>query len=119
MNTFPLDTLAARASSEEFFLGFRLAAFAAREKLDDAALAARLGCEVAALAQVRLCRAPRLDSAAAYRADVTAVAAKFGLNPLALAEAAKAAPAVPARAVADRVEPAGAVLAARDRGDAT
>lgn len=114
MTTFPLDPLADRASADPFFLGARLKAFAARERLDDDALAARLGCPAPVLAQVRLCRAPRLDSAAAYRADVTAIAVKFGLNPVALAEAAKAVP-VEAPAAARSDEPAGAVLAARDR----
>ncbi len=115
MSAFPRDRLAERASVEPFFLGFRLKAFAAREHLDDAALAARLGCPVTALAQVRLCRAPRLESSAAYREDVTAIATKFGLNPVALAEAAKAAPPE-ALARAGSTAPAGAVLAARDRG---
>ncbi|AWM35605.1 hypothetical protein GobsT_67190 [Gemmata obscuriglobus] len=115
MTTFPLDRLAERASTEPFFLGSRLKAFAARERLDDPALAARLGCAVPVLAQVRLCRAPRLDSSAAYREDVTAIATKFGLNTVALAEAAKAVP-VEALARPGATEPAGAVLAARDRG---
>lgn len=116
--TFPLERLAERAVAEPFFLGFRLAAFAEREKLDDTALAARLGCEPSVLAHVRLCRAPRLDSSAAFREDVTCVAAKFGLRPTVLAEAAKAAPAAALRRTG-ATESAGAVLAARDRGDAS
>ncbi|HEY1187107.1 MAG TPA: hypothetical protein VGE74_05585 [Gemmata sp.] len=117
MKTFPLDRLAERASNEAFFLGFRLRTYADREKLDDAALAARLGCAATALAQVRLCRAPRLDSSATFREDVTAIATKFGLNKTVLAEAAKAAP-TSLRSPPRAVESAGAVLAARDRGDA-
>lgn len=117
MSTFPLARLAEKASADDFFLGRRLAAFAAREQLSEEALAARLGCAVEALAQVRLCRAPRVDTSAAFRADVAAIAGKFGLNFPALAEAAKAVPAEPARAAA--AENAAAVLAARDRGDAS
>ena len=114
MSTPPFELFARQTADRPHFLGFHLAAFAARERLDDAALAARLGCAVPTLADVRLCRAPRPE---AFRADVTAVAAKFGLNPLALAEAAKARPVVPARA--DHApDGAGAVLAARDRDDA-
>lgn len=116
MSVTPFGQLAARASGDPYFLGFRLAAFAARKRLDDAALAARLGCDPAALAHVRLCRAPRTDSTAAFREDVACVAAEFGLDAEALAEAAKPLPTAVARP-AGSVEPAGAVLAARDRSD--
>jgi hypothetical protein len=114
MSTTPLEQFAGQASARPFFLGFRLAEFAAREALDDAALAARLGCAVPVLAQVRLCRAPRLESSAAFREDVLGIAARFGLDAAALADAAKAVPAAVAR-TAGAPEPAGAVLAARDR----
>ena len=117
MNPTPFELLAERASARPFFLGFRLAEFAARESLDDAALAARLGCDVATLAHVRLCRAPRLETNTEFREDVICVATKFGLNVRALADAAKPVPAAIARD-ATNTEPAGAVLAARDRSDA-
>ncbi|VTR93589.1 unnamed protein product [Gemmata massiliana] len=116
MSTAPFELLAARASIDPFFLGFRLAEFAARESLNDAALAARLGCDVATLAHVRMCRAPRTESTAVFGEDVTCVATKFGLNVKALAEATKLIPAAIARD-ATNPEPAGAVLAARDRSD--
>jgi hypothetical protein len=110
-----LERLARRAGAEPAFLGWQLAAFARVRGLDDSALAAHLGCPVAMLANVRLCGAIRPDH---FRADVTEVAAKFGLNPRHLAEAAKPLPAEPAREPG-AVETAGALLAARDRGDAT
>lgn len=118
MNDPLLERFSRRASADPLFLGFRLAAFAAREGLDDEALAARLGCDAAALMHVRLCRAPRLDSNATFREDVTCVADKFGLNVAELAAAAKAVPVAPARDASD-AESAGAVLAARDRNAAS
>ncbi|AMV26051.1 hypothetical protein VT84_16755 [Gemmata sp. SH-PL17] len=116
MNPTPFELLAERASARPFFLGFRLAEFAARESLDDAALAAQLGCDVATLAHVRMCRAPRTESSAVFGEDVTCVATKFGLNVRALADATKLVPAAIVRD-ATSLEPAGAVLAARDRSD--
>jgi hypothetical protein len=50
--------LAARVSREPFFLGSALAAYQRRHGLDDAGLAALLGCDVAALTDLRLCRRP-------------------------------------------------------------
>ena len=116
MSTTPLEQFAGQASARPFFLGFRLAEFAAREALDDAALAARFGCEESVLTSVRLCRAPRLESSAAFREDVLCIATRFGLNAAALADAAKAVPVAVTRA-AGAPEPAGAVLAARDRDE--
>jgi hypothetical protein len=114
MNTTSLERLAGQAAVRPFFLGCRLAEFAAREALDDTALAARLGCDVPALTHIRLCRAPRLESSAAFREDVTCIATKFGLNAAALAEAAKPVPIAVKRDPLT-AEPTGAVLAARDR----
>lgn len=111
-----LAKFADRASGDPHFMGHRLAAFAARENLDAAALAARLGCTAEVLVQVRTCRAPRTDTAANFRADVTAVARAFGLNAAVLADMAKSVPGPVVRAPdAPDLEPAPAVLAARDR----
>lgn len=111
-----IERFSRRAAADPLFLGFRLAAFAAREGLDDPALAAHLGCDLDTLTLVRMCRAPRLESSPAFREDVECVAAKFGLNVAALAAAAKVLPVAPARA-AGAAESAGAVLAARDRDE--
>jgi hypothetical protein len=108
----PLERLARRASAEPSFLGWQLAAFARARGFDDEALAAFLGCPVATLANVRLCGPVRPDH---FRDDVTCVATKFGLNPQRLADAAKPL-AEPVREATDATEPAGALLAARDRG---
>jgi hypothetical protein len=116
MNELPLERLARRASAVPSFLGWQLAAFARARGFDDEALAAFLGCPVATLANVRLCGPIRHEH---FRDDVTSVAAKFGLDPRRLAEAAKAM-AEPAREAAGaEAQPARAMLAARDRGEAS
>src|SRR5439155_21328405 len=91
----------------------QLAAFARARGFDDHALAVHLGCPVAVLASVRLCGAIRADH---FREDVVCVAARFGLDPARLAEAAKALPAEPGREPAS-ADTAGVVLAARDRSE--
>ena len=106
-----LERLARRASAEPSFLGWQLAAFARARGFDDAALADFLGGPTATLANVRLCGAIRSDH---FRADVTTVATKFGLNAARLADAAKPLPSEPVREVMT-TETAGVFLAARDR----
>lgn len=85
MATEALDALAARAANEPFFLASLLAAHARSEKLDDAGLAAVLGCQPSELTMIRLCRAPRTEPAEFWE-DVNRVAERFGLVPERLAE---------------------------------
>ncbi len=59
----PLEKLVARLQSDPFFLACPLAHFASSEKLGDRQLAERLGCAMATLVQIRLCRAPAGDAA--------------------------------------------------------
>lgn len=108
-----LDRMAARASDDPFFLGHLLNRYAEFHRLDDAALADRLGCPPAQLATVRLCRAPRVD-AAGFRADVDSVAGRFGLNRDALIEAARYGQVTLKPADPEAVGPE-VLLAARDR----
>jgi hypothetical protein len=78
----PLADLAARAARacrEPFFLGFLLAVYQERYRLDDAALAALLGCDPAALVRLRLCRSPRAGEPK-RTADLAAVARRYGIN---------------------------------------
>jgi hypothetical protein len=84
----PLEALAARAAGEEFFLASLLADYARSEGLDDARLAAALGCPPGELARLRLCRAPRAEPRE-FREDVTRIAERFGIEPQRLAEAVK------------------------------
>jgi hypothetical protein len=118
MNNTPLERLAQRAATDPFFLGYRLAAYAQLHDLNDAALAARLGCTPELLPTIRLCRAPRMDPLS-FREDVLCVAEKFGLNRQKLAEAAKPLFATPQREATPEkmLDAAGVLLAARDRED--
>jgi hypothetical protein len=109
-----LAGLARRVEGDPFFLAFALAGYARSRGLDDAGLAAALGCRPEDLPMLRLCRAPRPDPPD-FRADVTAVAGRFGIDPATLVEAVRHGEAVAAlrRPAAASPEP-GAVLAARD-----
>jgi hypothetical protein len=113
--TGPVEAMAERARREPFFLGFVLERYAQAERLDDAGLAAALGCAAEALAGLRLCRAPRAD-AAGFREDVRRVAEAFALDPVRLAEVVKRS-AVLGRLQeqAARADAPGLMMAARDR----
>jgi hypothetical protein len=117
MTETPFERLARRASAEPSFLGWQLAAFARARGFDDAALADYLGCAVGALANLRLCGVIRPEH---FREDVRSVAAKFGLNPHRLADAAKPLPVelAPASRAAEAEGVPGVALAARDRSEA-
>jgi hypothetical protein len=109
----PLEALAARAANEPFFLAGVLAAYAHSEGLDDAGLAAALGCPVKELVMLRLCRAPRTDRQEFWD-DITAIAERFGLHRDRLAEVVKRG------RVVLRFQEAGqgrSLMAARDRED--
>lgn len=111
--------LAARAAVDPHFLASALAEYARAHGLDDAGLAAALGTDAAGLAHARLCRTPRADPDG-FRADVERVADRFGLDRLVLATAARLGQNVAAARAAQEAAAsadAGAVLAARDRGE--
>jgi hypothetical protein len=86
--TDPLEALARRAEGEPFFLASHLAAYARSEGLDDAGLAAALGCPRGELTMVRLCRAPQPDAPQFWQ-DITALAQRFGMDARLLAAAVK------------------------------
>ncbi len=76
-----LRDLANRVEADPFFSAYRLAEYAlAHGGLSDVGLAARLGCPVETLVNLRLCRAPRND------ADVLTIARRFGLDPVRLTQ---------------------------------
>src|SRR5205823_1792353 len=83
-----LDALARQLEGDPYFLASPLARYAASVRLDDAGLAAALACRPEDLTALRLCRAPRPD-VAGFRADVTCVAERFGLDADRLAEAVR------------------------------
>jgi hypothetical protein len=109
-----LDHLANRVATDPFFLAFVLAEYARAEKLDDSAVAAALGCRVEDLTPLRLCRAPRPDPTD-FRADVGAIAGRFGIAPGKLAEVVRRGEALSRlRVAAPTTAEAGWVVAARD-----
>jgi hypothetical protein len=109
-----LRLAAERASQHVFYLAFSLLAYARAERLDDAALAERLGCGLEQLPALLLCRRPTGEGAV-LRADVEAIAARFGLSPVRLLQVLRHADALVSfeRARADRA--GGLLAAARDR----
>ena len=108
----PLQALAQRAAGDSFFLACVLDAFARSEGLDDAGLAAFLGCPVQELTMVRLCRAPRTEPGD-FWPDVTCVAGRFGIDAQRLAEAVKRGRVV-SRLQTAQPDAGGFLMAARD-----
>lgn len=114
-----LRRAAERAADRPPFLASALLAYAHAEGLDDAGLAARLGCPDADLPALLLCRRPQ---GATFAADVQRIAERFGLQPFRLAEAIRVVEGVAAlRAAHDAADgrpPDGLLAAARDRAAA-
>ena len=112
----PVAFAASRAAGRPAFLAFARADSAAAEGLDDAALAARLGCPPDVLAHVRLCRTPPADPDG-FRAAVERISAKFGVHLRPLGDAVRLGQTVAALANQPDAAPteAGHLLAARDR----
>jgi hypothetical protein len=111
-----LDRLAARVAQDPFFLAAVLQGFADSEQLDDAALAARIGCDRPTLTHLRLCRNPDLDPAC-FWTDVEKIAGRFKLDPDKLAEIVRLGQAVCKLRSAGSalVEGKGSLMAARDK----
>jgi hypothetical protein len=109
-----LQHLANRVACDPFFLAHSLAEFARSERLDDVALATRLGCRVEDLALIRLCRAPRTGPPG-FRADLATIAARFGLDPAELTAAVRHGQGLATLRAAPHSEGVpGTLLAARD-----
>lgn len=110
-----LEAFRARAEREPFFLASLLAAFARAEDLDDAGVAAALGCKVEDMLMIRLCRAPRAD-ARGYRDDIDSISGRFGLDPARLAEVVKRGRVLTRLlAAGEGADQPGWLMAARDR----
>lgn len=105
---------AERASRRRFFLASPLLAYARAERLDDAGLAARLGCDPADLPALLLCRRPTGEGPM-FRSDVEAIAERFHLDPAQLAGLIRAADALVALGRAAPDVTRGMLAAARDR----
>lgn len=84
MNPY-LEHLAARLADAPDFLARALAEYARSERLDDAGLAARLGCPADTLTHLRLCRMPRAEPPHFWQ-DVERIAGRFAVGADLLAE---------------------------------
>lgn len=80
-----LEALARQAAGDSLFLAAPLARYAASERLDDDALAERLGCPRGVLAELRLCRNPD-PLPPRFGEDVQRIAGHFGLDAARLAQ---------------------------------
>ena len=107
-----VDAFARRLRSDQFFLASALEDYASSERLDGAGLAATVGCDVADLGPLGLCRRPRSDREH-FMSDVRRIAARFNLLEERLAEVVRRSDALTALREADSED---VVAAARDRG---
>lgn len=111
-HTALLRRAAERAADRPFFVAAVLLPWARAEGLDDAALAARLGCPPDLLPRLLLCRRPR-PHPRAFHADVTRIATALGLAPARLAEVLRHAETL--AALREQADVVSGLAAARDR----
>ncbi|HZT42270.1 MAG TPA: hypothetical protein VFA07_08770 [Chthonomonadaceae bacterium] len=75
-----LQRTALRAEHDPFYLASALAAYREAEQIDDTLLAAFLACTPDDLPRLALCRRPGTLGQEEFHADVTQIAAHFGLH---------------------------------------
>ena len=78
-----LSNLARQAESRDMFVAHRIAAYQQAHGLDDLALAAELGCEIADLTHLRLCSLPRSDH---FQEDLRRIASHTHVDATKLAQ---------------------------------
>ncbi len=111
-----LRRAAERAAQRPFYLASSLLAYARAERLDDDALAEQLGCDLASLPAILLCRRPTPEGAV-FRANVEAIAARFALDATRLARLLRRADAVTGLGRVPLGQSHDLLAAARDRDD--
>jgi hypothetical protein len=87
MNPY-LTHLAQRLADAPDFLASAMAEYARSERLDEAGLAALLGCSAETLTHLRLCRMPR-PQAPLFWQDVEQIAQRFAVSAEVVAEVAR------------------------------
>jgi hypothetical protein len=113
MNPY-LAHLARRVSDAPDFLACALAEYARSERLDDAGLAARLGCPVETLTHLRLCRMPRAEPPHFWQ-EIEQIAKRFSVPAQVLAEITRRGQSLfHLRQAAGQQGASGFLLAARD-----
>ncbi|MFO0881801.1 MAG: hypothetical protein U0840_31270 [Gemmataceae bacterium] len=108
-----LERLARRVESDPFFLAAALAAFQASARLDDQALAVKLGCTAEVLTRLRLCRMPA-PTAPGFWDDTRHIAEHFSLDADVLAEVVRHGQGVLRLRQGESTAEAGFLMAARD-----
>lgn len=112
-----LNYLARRVADDAWFLAPALALYARSEGLDDAALAARLGCPMENLPLLRLCRMPRAEPPG-FGQDVDRIAERFAVEAEVLAQVVRRGQnLLSLRASETPASDAGYLLAAREQPD--
>jgi hypothetical protein len=110
----------ARAAEDRFYLAASLRAFQSAQAMSDAQMAQMLGCPLADLARLALCRCPDTHSPR-FGSEVAHIAARFGIKTEALAQIIRQVSFMQAMqttthlSVTQAVMPV--VLAARDRDE--
>jgi len=113
MNLY-LTHLAQRVADAPDFLAYALAEYARSERLEDASLAARLGCPVETITHLRLCRMPRAQVPLFWQ-DVEKIAQRFSVSAEVVAEVARRGQSLfHLRAGGDQKDEPNFLLAARD-----
>jgi hypothetical protein len=110
-----IAALARRVENDQFFLASALADYARSEELDEGGLATVLDCSIDTLNRLRLCRRPR-PAGAEFQADLTGIAARFGLKADTLAQIVRRADVLVALRRGSASE-SGLLAAARDRDE--
>lgn len=115
--TRPVDLFARRVAKDAWFLASALELYAQSEGLNDEQLAATLGCSVADLTALRLCRRPLSEPAQAFRRDIDDLVRAYGVRADVIADVARRADAVDnlRRSQSSATERPGMLMAARDR----
>lgn len=110
---------AARASERPYFLAHDLKTYRTLQQWGDAELAACLGCPLATLPKLALCRRPDTQSHR-FQEDVKAIAAFAGLDPVPLVRILREVDAFAALRVPETLpdmdRASGYLMAARDKG---
>lgn len=108
------------AAENPFFLASALRAYRSFNSLDDAALAAHLGCSLEDLPRLALCRRPGLDPTV-FRKEAEQIAAYASVRAERLARLLREVESLEALQAAERsgttTSGRGFLMAARDRGD--
>lgn len=113
MNPY-LTHLAQRLANAPDFLASAMAEYARSERLDEAGLAALLGCSVETLTHLRLCRMPRAQAPLFWQ-DVEQIAHRFAVSAEVVAEVVRRGQSLfHLRAAGDKKDELNLLMAARD-----